>query len=785
MAEKMETLKTARGVSKARISGLARDMARRATRHVPPRFLEAYVFFPCVTLIFLLVFWCSVAYTIRMEYETAVSAAAESSRQLADTYEAQAVRNLAEIDRTLKMVAYAYAMKGDHALEEMEDRQMLPPAIVFHVAIATSRGEVIASSRKLPEPRVGSEPFFKAMSGNGGDALFIGQVERNAGSGAPEIVFSRRLADASGRFAGIVMLTVDPSYFASAYDAAQMGRHGFLGLLGTDGIMRVERVGDDISWGAAVAVPPARGVSGKPGVMPWDAGVARFTNVRALHGFPLVAIVGLSREEALSRFRRDRQLYVLSSAAGSMLLLVLTAILSAKSWALARDRARTEERIRHMATHDALTGLPNRSLLRDRLDQELEHAQRHGYAVTVVFIDLDNFKLINDSLGHRAGDELLKAVSSRMRSCLRQADTVVRLGGDEFVLVLGNESADGPGAYLAIERVREAISEPVELVGQTYQVTCSMGMASYPIDGNDAETLLSHADAAMYRAKEVGRNNSQWYRPEMNARLRDRLRRQKQLGEALARDQFRVVYQPQVDARTRNILGVEALLRWDHPADGPISPMTFIPLAEETGLIVPIGEWVLRSACRQGVRWRRAGLPPVRISVNVSARQFLHDGWAQTVASALEDSGFDARHLELELTESLIMQDLDRCVQTMKRLQDMGVRFSIDDFGTGYSSLSALKHLPIARLKIDKSFIRELPQREDDRAIVMAVISMSRRLNLNVIAEGVETQAQVDFLCENGCDEIQGYYFSRPLTPAEIGAMLAVQPTVASAREDA
>ncbi len=781
----METSKATRGAKRARIAGLARGVVRRATRHVPPRFLEAYVFFPSVTLLFLSVFWCSVAYTIRIEYETATSAAAESSRQLADTYEAQAVRNLAEIDRTLKMVAYAYAMKGDDALEEMRARQLLPPAIVFHVTIATRRGDVIGDSGKLPEPRLVNEAIFKAMSGGESDSLFIGKVERNRGSGAPEIVFSRRLADASGRFEGIAMLTVDPSYFTSAYDSAQMGRHGFLGLLGTDGIMRVQRVGDDISWGATVAVPPMHGTFAKLGLMPWDAGVARFTNVRALHGFPLVAIVGLSREEMLSRFRHDRQLYVLSSAAGSVLLLILTAILSAKSWALVQSRARNDERIRHMATHDALTGLPNRSLLRDRLDQELEHAQRHGYAVTVVFIDLDNFKLINDNLGHRAGDELLKVVSSRMRSRLRQADTVVRLGGDEFVLVLGNESSDGPGAYLAIERVREAISAPVELVGQTYQVTCSMGMASYPIDGKDAETLLSHADAAMYRAKELGRNNSQWYRPEMNIRLRNRLRRQKQLSEALANDEFRIVYQPQINARTRTVCGVEALLRWDHPVDGSVSPMTFIPLAEETGLIVPIGEWVLRSACHQGMRWRRAGLPPVRISVNVSARQFLHDGWAQTVARALDDSGFDARNLELELTESLIMQDLDRCVETMKGLQEMGVRFSIDDFGTGYSSLSALKHLPIARLKIDKSFVRELPQREDDRAIVTAVISMSRRLNLNVIAEGVETQAQVDFLCENGCDEIQGYYFSRPVAPTEIEAMLRDRCSAASASREA
>ncbi len=598
-------------------------------------------------------------------------------------------------------------------------------------------------------------------------------------------MFSRRLTDAAGRFAGIVMLTVDPSYFTSAYDAAQMGKQGFLGLLGTDGTMRVQQVGDVVSWGATMAVPNMDHISARPTAMPWDAGIVRFGSVRALHGFPLVAIVGLSKEEALSHFRREQRLYILWTAGGSVLLLVLTAILSAKSWALARSRARTEERIRHMAMHDALTGLPNRSVLRERLEQILRHARRHNYAVTVVFIDLDNFKLINDSLGHRAGDELLKVVASRMRLCLRSADMVVRLGGDEFVLVLCNESSDGPGAYLAIERVREAISEPVELVRQTYQVTCSMGMARYPTDGEDAETLLSNADAAMYRAKELGRNNCQWYRPEMNIRLRDRLRRQKQLGEALTNGEFRVVYQPQVDARTRTIFGVEALLRWDHPVDGVVSPMTFIPLAEETGLIVPIGEWVLRSACQQGMRWQQAGLPPVSISVNVSARQFLHDGWAQTVARALEESGLDARYLELELTESLIMQDLDRCIQTMNKLQEMGVRFSIDDFGTGYSSLSALKHLPIAKLKIDKSFVRELPQREDDRAIVMAVLSMSRRLNLNVIAEGVETQAQVDFLRENGCDEIQGYYFSRPITPTEIEAMLAEQRSVAGALGDA
>jgi len=439
---------------------------------------------------------------------------------------------------------------------------------------------------------------------------------------------------------------------------------------------------------------------------------------------------------------------------------------------IAIERSLIEDRIRHMANHDALTGLPNRTLLSDRLNQVLLHAQRYGRAVTVIFIDLDNFKLINDSLGHHAGDDLLKAVASRMAACVRRTDTIVRLGGDEFVIVLYDQAQDRKSVTSTIEKICQAIGEPVKLNDQYYQVTCSLGLASYPADGEDAETLLMNADAAMYRAKELGRNNYQAYTPDMNVKVHEKLRLQEQLRHALANQEFSLVYQPQVDVKRERVFGVEALLRWHHPTDGVISPADFIPLAEESRLIIPIGDWVLQTACKQNKAWQDAGFEPMTMSVNVSASQFTQKDWSARVAEALHISGLEARYLELEITESVIMLDLEGAVTTMRALAKMGVHMSIDDFGTGYSSLSALKHFPIGRLKIDQSFVRALSDGQDDRAITMAVISLARQLNLNVIAEGVETQEQLAFLLDNDCHEIQGYHYSRPIPPAEIEALL-------------
>ena len=451
------------------------------------------------------------------------------------------------------------------------------------------------------------------------------------------------------------------------------------------------------------------------------------------------------------------------------------------------ERKQAEERIRHLAHHDELTGLPNRSLIRDRLDQAVLNAQRNGHRLALAFVDLDGFKLVNDGLGHNAGDELLKVVGRRMQACLRRNDTLGRLGGDEFVILLPDVPEDALALTPALEKIRQAVTEPVPIGDQAVQVTCSMGVVLYPRDGEDPKTLMMNADAAMYRAKDLGSNNFQFYTREMNASVEEKLKLLEGLRKAFDSTQggapaadapagtFFLMYQPKVDLRTGRIFGVEALIRWRHPEHGMVPPPRFIGLAEESGLIVAIGEWVLRTACRQARLWRDAGLDPLTVSVNVSARQFEEKHLVERIAAALRDAGLPPCALELEVTESLLMRDLNQAVERMRELKEMGVSLSIDDFGTGYSSLSALKSFPISTLKIDKSFVRDLATSEDDQAIALAVISLGHRLHLRVIAEGVETEEQREFLAANECDEMQGYLFSPPVPAEGIAGMLLAQ----------
>jgi diguanylate cyclase (GGDEF)-like protein/PAS domain S-box-containing protein len=1039
------------------------------------RALEAHVMIPAFAIVLIAIVWLIVIQLVHTQQRAADASTAELSRELADTYEAQLVRNLATIDQTLKTVQFAYLTSGSNSLERLADQGLLPSAMIFRIAIADARGVIVASNRAYPAVDVSNEPWFLAQHElqNDARAPFMGTVTRTAGKDNAEIAFSRRLRDRSGAFGGAVVLSLDPAYLTSNYEGARMGKQGLLAIVGADGLARAERIDETVSWGRVFPtielVRAQEAQAGHFGITSWDNGMERFTNVRELPAYGLTAVVGISRQEALSAFYERRREEVLWTMLLTIAVTAIAFAMSRSSWQLAMSRRRerltqqtyfaaseasidaflvykstkgstnaaseyvltasnrrgveitgvpqerllgsnldstfpgaqaegllddfvaaqkhmqaseseweqhcadgqtrwlhrqvvpvddgvvaiirdvsgrklnearrleqsrilemiaksvpleevlsrvarvvegeihnarcalllrdasskflrvgaapslsdqyretvgfsrieadglmsaraihtrrpmwvndiaqdlpmkdallranlpearsacsfpilsadgdalgavalyfieehaqllsdteaetvalatriagiaiqrneAENRIRYMANHDALTGLPNRTLLSDRLKQVLLHAERFGRGVTVVFVDLDNFKLINDSLGHHAGDELLREVAVRMTRSVRSTDTVVRLGGDEFIILLSEDDQTGKDVVSTVERLRQAVLQPVELQGQKYQVSGSVGFASYPKDGGTAETLLMNADAAMYRAKALGRNNCQAYTADMNQKVHDRLRYQEQLRHALENNEFRLVYQPQVDVETQRMFGVEALIRWHHPTDGLISPATFIPIAEETGLILPIGDWVLHEACRQNKAWQDEGLQPVTVSVNVSARQFLQQGLASRVLRALDETGLEAQYLELEITESVIMQDLEGAISTMRELQEMGIQLSIDDFGTGYSSLSSLKHFPIARLKIDKSFVSDLPASTEDQAIAMAVISLGRQLNLKVIAEGVEREDQLNFLRANNCSEVQGFHYSRPLPPTELSALMKMPP---------
>ncbi len=441
--------------------------------------------------------------------------------------------------------------------------------------------------------------------------------------------------------------------------------------------------------------------------------------------------------------------------------------------AIARDR--TDARINFLAEHDPLTGMANRTLLEKQLKASIQAANFSEKAVTVAFLDLDNFKLVNDSLGHSAGDELLKIVAGRVRALIADRGSVARVGGDEFVIVLPQMTAED--SFCLLSEIRDAVNSPISVNDAKLRVTCSIGVAAYPAHANLAEDLLAAADMAMYRAKDSGRDAVAVFDLEMATAARTRLSRIEELRQAIDRNEFVLHFQPQIDARSGRVVGAEALVRWQHPVDGLRYPANFVPLAEETGQISEIGEWVLLEACRKAKAWREMGLQPIRISVNVSARQFQEKRLIETVKEALAQYALEPRLLELEITESLIMKDLQGSILMMHELTALGVTLAIDDFGTGYSSLSALKKFPLSRLKIDRSFISELPNSSEDSAITSAIISMAQSLGIDVIAEGVETMEQALFLIEAGCSDVQGYVFSRPIPADEFAAFVRRAPT--------
>ncbi len=449
------------------------------------------------------------------------------------------------------------------------------------------------------------------------------------------------------------------------------------------------------------------------------------------------------------------------------------------TYGVARDvteRKIAEDTINFQAYHDLLTKLPNRALLNDRLNLAINQAKREEEKLAVMFLDLDRFKNINDSLGHMIGDELLQQVSVRLKECIRAADTLARFGGDEFTLMLPKLHNGHEDARKLAEKITRTLKQPFNVDGHELYVSASIGIALYPQDGTNIDSLIKHADVAMYHVKGQGKNGYQFYSNEMNVPYIEKLSMDTGIHKALDNDEFNLVYQPQVNLRTGEIVGVEALLRWDHPEHGPISPSEFIPFAEESGLIIDIGYWVLKTACAELSKWRSAGLPEIRISINISARQLMEDNIVEDIKNIIKDYNVPGHCLELEITEHAIMNDMDSMIRKLKELSAHDITIAIDDFGTGYSSLSYLHKLPIQTLKIDRTFLKESRINKGDNTIINTIVAMAKGLGLNVIAEGVESQAQLEYLREIECCEAQGFLFGKPLPPEVISQLLIQEP---------
>jgi diguanylate cyclase (GGDEF)-like protein len=749
------------------------------------RLLEPPILFSGIVLLLLAVIWAVSFNLVARDHLTAERTAAALAMDLADTYEAQVVRALREIDNTLKLVRYSLDTREAQAiLDELRTKGLLPPELLFTVNITDANGNVIAGTHSATGENVAALDFFQRSREE--DGMVIGAPRHEQSANEWRLTFSRRIADAGQRFAGVVAVSVHAGYFVSVYEEAVLGEHGVLGLVGTDGVFRVRRTGEAITAGTSVdynALVTRGSADDAPTAVtpnPWD-NTRRYTVARELYEFPLAIVVALSEEEQLVPAERIARTYMWRTALGSLLLATVVGLLGRLSWQLqkARTRAMKERvayarRVEYLAYHDNLTELPNRALFSRLLIQGMQYARRYDKQLALLFLDLDHFKAINDSLGHEAGDELLQELGRRLRESVRESDVVARLGGDEFVILLPEISEDSQVQPVA-DKILAAVGSPFTLAGQEFRISVSIGIALYPHDGEDEQTLMKNADTAMYYAKERGRNNFQFYFEKLNSDSLERLALESGMRKALQNDEFRLFYQSKHDVRSGRVTGIEALLRWQHPDLGLIAPMLFIPLAEENGLIVPIGRWVFDTALRQNVAWQKEGLPRLSMAVNLTARQFLDDNLVLDIQNALRETGMAPELLELEITEMMIMHDMEVTIRILQELKQMGVRIAIDNFGTGYSSLAKLKGFPLDTLKIDGSFIHDVVSGSEGKSLTQAIIELGKSLGITVVAEGVESKEQVDYLRLHACDQYQGFYINKPMPAQEFADVVREQ----------
>ncbi|MEA2118423.1 putative bifunctional diguanylate cyclase/phosphodiesterase [Halovibrio sp. HP20-50] len=717
----------------------------------------------------LLVIWGSTYFLVNKERMAIERQTELSVGEITDTYEARVVRALREIDTALKLVCFtANSTDHENVLNVLNEQRLLPPSLLFTISIVDEHGMVIETTNSGLLGQRLTPPSQRTL---GDDYLAVGDVDPYQDK---QLTFTRPLMPEQEGSSGWVVMAIDANYFVSSYEVRSLGQQGMLALVSSEGIVRVRRTGDTIHTGELmdIALWERSTVDSVPFLTHWQ-GVERYTLVRKLYDFPLSIVVGLSAQEQLEADQQLARNYWQRAGWTSGLLLIILAILGRLSLQLQRERQRVmEERVlhaqqlEHLAFHDTLTDLPNRGFLSHLVTQAVKRGGRHGDAFALLFLDLDRFKLINDTLGHDAGDHLLQEVARRLTSSVRESDVVARLGGDEFVILLSKVSRREQIEPIA-QKILFSVREPFVLAGQECHVSVSIGVSLYPFDGLDEQTLLKRADMAMYQAKQLGKNNAQFYTDELSAEMDVRLTLESGLHRALAGHEFRLLFQSKHDIEAGSTLGMEALLRWQHPTLGLLEPTQFMILAEESGLAMPIGQWVLENACRQNMLWQQEGFPALTMAVNISARQFYDNSFAENIKEALTTTGMNPKLLELEITESMLLQDVQRTASIFAEIKKLGVKVVIDDFGTGYSSLSDLNALPVDTLKVSSSLVKRLSGTRRDQQLSASVVELGKCLGMQVFAKGVASHEQTRFIGSHSNLSFHGFYSNRPLSAEE------------------
>jgi diguanylate cyclase (GGDEF)-like protein len=716
--------------------------------------------------------WLGLEFHLKAELATVQEDAVQNAGNLSRAFEEHLVRTLKDADHTLQIVRNAYEKRPDRfdlAAWSKEEHALEGPT--FQIVIIGPDGFMKATTEgpQRSPINLSDREHFRVHIDATDDNLFISKPLIGRVTGKPSIQLSRRITNSDGSFGGVILISLDPGHFTRFYESINIGRDGAIKVVGTDGIVRAvgSRTGSESKYLGANLDGSTLLTRSKAGHAGWyfsgsnrDDGIRRLVVYRAVEGFPLIVTVGLGEKETFGAVTDKEHRYRLAAEFVTFLVSIVMAL-------SLRDRMRLERTgklLQLQARQDALTGLPNRLLFLERLEEAAARAETFGEAFTVLMLDLDQFKAINDTLGHGTGDVLLRTVAIRLRSCAGPTDTVARLGGDEFAILQACKMDQSVGAIALASDAIDQLSRPYNLDGQEVIIGTSIGIATAPEHGTTSEKLLGKADLALYQSKLAGRNGYCFFETSMESRARQRRAMEADLRHALRRNEFELHYQPVIKIATHSCSGMEALLRWRRSADEIVSPAEFIPIAEDAGLISSIGEWVLRTACRDAMAWPQH----IALAVNLSPAQFGNHDLRNMVLGALTDSGLPPHRLELEITETVLLERSEKNLAILASLKELGVKIVLDDFGTGYSSLSYLSMFAFDKVKIDRSFVSQMSVRRDCAAIVCSIVNLGQKLDMTTVAEGVETDVQLNMLRLAGCSEAQGYLFSRPRPTNEI-----------------